>query len=269
MATDSSASLVESKAGKGLEWKWIIFGVFAGTALSISLHRVIAQTFLIPLIPTFMSLLGFVVMGIIMGYKSEGYTIKEPAIGGLMTVLLVGLILMLGFNYKFTTVEIFGGAIVGLILGFIGGWVGEQIQVTQEEAAQELEEEKQGGLQWGWIIAGTVIGFILNAFFVIGGFALLKFSTSGILMALSASFLFAGILVGYFSPGVTIWEAALSGALSIIINVIFLLAFKLLQMDELVYAAIGLVGAFILSLIGGWAGEKMQAFVESKDEEEK
>lgn len=257
MTTDTAAS-------KGLEWKWIIFGVIAGAALSISLHRVIAQTFLIPVIPTFMSLLGFVVMGIIMGYKSEGYTIKEPAIGGLITVLLVGLPLTYGFNYKFSTVEIIGGGIAGLILGFIGGWVGEQLQVTPEEAAKELEEEKKGGLQWGWIIAGTVIGFILNAFFVIGGFALLKFSTMGILMALSASFLFAGMLVGYFSPGVTIIEAALSGVLSIIINVIFLLSFSLLLVDELWYAAIGLVIAFILSLVGGWLGEKMQAFVESK-----
>ena len=259
MTTDTATS-------RGLEWKWIIFGVIAGTALCVSLHRVISQTFLIPLIPTFMSLLGFIVMGIIMGYKSEGYTIKEPAIGGAITVVLVGLILMFGFNYQFTTVEIIGGAVVGLILGFIGGWVGEQIQVTPEEAAKELEKQTTGGLQWGWIIAGTVIGFILNAFFVIGGFALLKFSLAGILMALGASFLFSGILVGYFSPGVTIWEAALSGVLSIIINVIFLFSFSLLLVDELGYAAIGLVGAFVLSLIGGWIGEKLQAFVESDNE---
>lgn len=259
----------ESTASKRLEWKWIGFGIIAGTVLCLSLHVMIAQTFHIPLIPTFMSLLGFVIMGIIIGYKSEGYTVKEPAIGGVITLLVVGNILAIGFEYDFTPTERILAPIVGLILGLVGGWVGEQIQVTPEEAAKELEEDIKGKTQWGWVIAGAVIAFVLNAFFVIGGFALLKFSVAGILIAFAASFLLAGLIVGYFSPGVTIKEAALAGALSVVLNAIFLYSFRLLMAEEYMYVLEALVGGFVLSLIGGWVGEKLQSFVENRKNENK
>ncbi len=250
----------------GLEWKWIVTGIVAGTALCLSLHLMIAQTFHIPLIPTFMSLLGFVVMGIIIGYKSEGYTLKEPGIGGFITLLLVGNILAFGFDYNFTMTEKIVAPVLGLILGLIGGWVGEQIQITPEELVKELEDDKKGKLQWGWILAGTVIAFIFNAFFVIGGFALLKFGMGGIIMALGASFLFAGLLVGYFSPGVTIMEAGIAGVLSVVLNAVFLYSFSLLMMDESVYVLEGLAVGFVLSLVGGWLGEKLQSWMENDSE---
>ncbi|MBP6671545.1 MAG: hypothetical protein KA247_00265 [Bacteroidetes bacterium] len=259
----------EATASKGgLEWKWIITGILAGTALCLSLYLMIAKTFHIPLIPTFMSLLGFVVMGIIIGFKSEGYTLKEPAIGGFVTLLLVGVILSAVFGVTFTTTELIAAPIIGLILGLIGGWAGEQIQITPEELVKELEADKKGGLQWGWILAGTVIAFIFNAFFVIGGFALLKFGMGGLMISLGASFLFAGLLVGYFSPGVTIMEAGIAGVLSVILNALFLYTFSLLMMDEMLYVVELLVGGFVLSLVGGWLGEKLQVFMENDTEHE-
>ncbi|MFA6470327.1 MAG: hypothetical protein WCW35_15645 [Bacteroidota bacterium] len=259
----------EATASKGgLEWKWIITGIIAGTALCLSLFLMIAKTFHMPLIPTYMSLLGFVVMGIIIGYKSEGYTLKEPAIGGIVTLFVTGFLLSSSFGYSFTTTEMIGAPIIGLILGLIGGWVGEQIQITPEELVKELEDDKKGGLQWGWIVAGTVIAFILNAFFVIGGFALLKFGVGGIIMALGASFLFAGLLVGYFSPGVTIMEAGLAGVLSVVLNAVFLYSFSLLMADESFYVLEGLAVGFVLSLLGGWLGEKLQAFMENDQGQE-
>ncbi len=255
---------VDATQSKGLEWKWIVFGVVIGTLLCVVLHQMVAQTFHIPLIPTFMSLLGFVVMGIIIGYKSPGFTIKEPAIGGVVTILVVGYVLSFWFDYDFTVLEQVLAPLVGLILGVIGGWVGEQIQVTPEEAAKELAEEQIGVTQWGWVLAGTVVAFILNAFFVIGGFALLKFGVTGILLALATSFLIAGFIVGYFSPGVTIKEAAYAGALSVVLNAGFLLSSGLMMMEEISYAIIGLVGGFILSLVGGLLGEKAQAAMDTK-----
>ncbi|MEW6061700.1 MAG: hypothetical protein AB1600_07130, partial [Bacteroidota bacterium] len=159
--------------------------------------------------------------------------------------------------------------VIGLILGLVGGWVGEQIQVTPEEAAKELAEHQKGKIQWGWVLAGTVIAFTFNAFFVVGGFALLKFSVGGILLALGASFLMAGLLVGYFSPGTTIKEAALAGGLSVVLNAVFLYSFSLLQAEEYMYVVEGLVGGFVLSLVGGWLGEKLQAFMEDKNALEK
>jgi hypothetical protein len=258
-----------TRSKENFDWKWLIIGVVAGTALCLSLHLMISQTFHIPIIPTFMSLLGFVVMGIIIGYKSEGYTIKEPAIGGFVTLFLVGIILTFGFNYNFTMLEMFFASLLGLILGLIGGWVGEQIQVTPEELVKELEADKKGGLQWGWILAGTVIAFIFNAFFVIGGFAMLKFGVSGIILSLGASFLFAGLLVGYFSPGITIIEAGIAGALSVVLNALFLYSFSLLLMEDSVYVVEGLAVGFVLSLVGGWVGEKLQSFMDNDSQREK
>ena len=260
----------EATASKGtFDWKWLITGIVAGTALCLSLHLMISQTFHVPIIPTFMSLLGFVVMGIIIGYKSEGYTLKEPAIGGFVTLLIVGNILAFGFNYSFTTMEKIVAPLLGLVLGLVGGWVGEQIQITPEELVKELEADKKGGLQWGWILAGTVIAFIFNAFFVIGGFAMLKFGMGGIILSLGASFLFAGLLVGYFSPGVTIIEAGVAGALCVVLNAVFLYSFSLLMVEESVYVVEGLAAGFVLSLIGGWLGEKLQSFMENDTEHEK
>ncbi len=253
----------------GLEWKWIVIGIIAGTALCLTLHLMIAQTFHIPLIPTFMSLLGFVIMGIIIGYKSEGFTLKEPAIGGALTLFVVANILTFVFDYEFTMTETIAAPILGLLLGLIGGWVGEQMQITPEELVKELEENKKGGLQWGWILAGTVIAFIFNAFFVIGGFALLKFGVAGIILSLGASFLLAGMIVGYFSPGVTIMEAGIAGGLSVVLNAMFLYSTSMLMMDESVYVLEGLAIGFVLSLIGGWLGEKLQAFMEDDREHEK
>lgn len=258
-----------TKSAEGLEWKWIIIGIVAGTALCLALHLLIAQTFHIPLIPTFMSLLGFVVMGIIIGYNSEGYTLKEPAIGGFVTLIIVANILTFGFDYEFTMTEKIIAPLIGLILGLIGGWVGEQIQITPEELIEELEADKKGKMQWGWILAGTVFAIILNAFFVIGGFALLKFGVAGIVISLGASFLLAGLLVGYFSPGITIMEAGISGGLSVILNALFLYSAGLLMMDESLYVGEGLALGFVLSLVGGWLGEKLQAFMENDSEHER
>lgn len=257
----------ESTASKGFEWKWLIVGVVAGTALCVSLFQIMAATFHTGTVPTFMSLLGFVVMGIIIGYKSEGYTIKEPAIGGAITVLLAGGILKYGLRIEFSTIEFVVAPIVGLILGFIGGWVGEQIQVTPEEAAKELEEAKKGKLQWGWIAAGTILAFVANSFFVFGGFALLKFGVNGILVSLGASFLLAGLLTGYFSPGITIKEAGIAGLFSVILNFLMLFVAFDGTILPISYMAEVVIGGLVLSLVGGWLGEKLQSFMEDRIEE--
>jgi len=258
----------EAAASKGLEWKWIILGTIVGSIFSVALYLIMSATFVTGTVPTFMSLLGFIVMGIIIGYKSHGYTIKEPAIGGVLTAIITAVVLM-KVSERFTpsTTEWVGAPIIGFLFGLLGGWVGEQIQVTPEEAKKELEDQAKGKLQWGWIFAGTIVAFILNAFFVFGLFVVLKFDVGGILFALGASFILAGLITGYFSPGITIREAAAAGAFSMILN--FLLIYfgfehTILPIDYLLGT---LVGGFVLSLLGGWLGEKLQSFMEDRIED--
>ncbi|MBW7888235.1 MAG: hypothetical protein H3C35_07730 [Bacteroidetes bacterium] len=255
----------EAVASKKLSWKWIVVGIVVGVFLTVSLYLAMGKTFSTGTVPTYMSLLGFIVMGIIIGYKSAGYTLTEPAIGGIFTAMLAGFFLSNVMEIEFSPTDKIVAPVLGLILGFIGGWVGEELQVTPEEKAKELAEEAAGKkLQWGWIAAGTILAFILNAFFVFGGFALLKFGLGGIFMSLGASFLLAGLLTAYYSPGRTIWEAALAGVFSMILNFVFLYIGFDRTILPIGYIIGMMIGGFVLSLLGGYFGEKLQSYMEDR-----
>ena len=260
----------ESTKTKGLEWKWIVVGVIAGTFLTLLLHKVMALTFHTATVPMFMSLLGFAVMGIIIGFKSQGYTIIEPAVGGILTAVIVGIVLVIYGGVVFSSLETYLAPVVGFVFGLLGGWVGEELHVPTDVAQHQIEEEKKGKLQWAWIAVGTVLAFILSNFFVFGGFAILKFGIPGIFVSLGFSFFIAGLLTGYFSPGITIKESAIAGVFSMILNYILLLTLFSVTFKEMGqnYTVIieTLFGGFILALIGGWVGEKIQSFMEDRPE---
>jgi hypothetical protein len=250
----------ESKESTGLEWKWIGIGTVVGVILTTFLFQIMSDTFNSFYIPLFIGLLSFVIMGIIIGYKSPGYTLKEPAIGGAFAMLITIAILHYVFDYNPPTGQMIVAPFLAFVLALLGGWVGEELQGSSERAA---ETKKVGGFEWAWVITGTVIGFILNNIFVYGLFALLRFGVAGILISLGASFIVAGIIVGYKSPGVTIKEAALAGVLGVIINFLFIY-YGFGAMLDMQFLIMGLVGGFILSFVGGWVGEEMQKRKESK-----
>jgi hypothetical protein len=250
----------ESQESTGLQWKWIGIGTVIGVVLTTLLFQIMSDTFNSFYIPLFIGLLSYVVMGIIIGYKSPGYTLKEPAIGGAFAVIITIAILHYVFDYNPPEGQMIAAPFMAFFLALLGGWVGEELQGSQQRAA---ENKTIAGLEWAWVITGTVIGFILNNIFVYGLFALLRFGVAGILISLGASFIIAGIIVGYKSPGVTIKEAALAGVLGVILNFLFIY-FGFGAMLDMQYLIIGLVGGFILSFVGGWIGEEMQKRKEAK-----
>ncbi len=253
MATDS-------KENTGLQWQWIGIGTVIGVVLTTLLFQIMSDTFNSFYIPLFIGLLSYVIMGIIIGYKSPGYTIKEPAIGGVFAIIITMAILHYVFDYNPPEGQLIVAPFIAFLLALLGGWVGEELQGSQERSA---ENKTIAGLEWAWVITGTVIGFILNNIFVYGLFALLRFGVAGILISLGASFIIAGIIVGYKSPGVTIKEAALAGALGVVLNFLFIY-FGFGAMLDTQYLVIGLIGGFILSFVGGWIGEEMQKRKEAK-----
>src|ERR1700690_3664554 len=200
----------ESQENTGLQWKWIGIGTVVGVVLTTLLFQIMSDTFNSFYIPLFIGLLSYVIMGIIIGYKSPGYTLKEPAIGGLFPMIITMAILHYLFDSNPPEGQMIAAPFLAFFLALPGGWVGEELQGSQQRAA---ENKTIAGLEWAWVITGTVIGFILNNIFVYGLFALLRFGVAGILISLGASFIIAGIIVGYKSPGVTIKEAALAGVL--------------------------------------------------------
>ena len=250
----------ESKEKTGLEWKWIGIGTVIGVVLTTFLFQIMSDTFNSFYIPLFIGLLSFVIMGIIIGYKSPGYTLKEPAIAGVFAVIITIGILHYVFDYNPPEGQMIAAPFIAFLLALLGGWVGEELQGSHERAA---ETKKVGGFEWAWVITGTVVGFILNNIFVYGLFALLRFGVAGILISLGLSFIVAGIIVGYKSPGVTIKEAALAGVLGVIINFLFIY-FGFGAMLDTQFLIIGLAGGFILSFVGGWIGEEIQKRKEAK-----
>ncbi len=251
---------MESQEVTGLQWKWIGIGTIVGVVLTTLLFQIMSDTFSSFYIPLFIGLLSYVIMGIIIGYKSPGYTLKEPAIGGLFAMIITMAILHYVFNYTPPEGQMIAAPFLAFFLALLGGWVGEELQGSQQRAAKTTTI---AGLEWAWVITGTVIGFILNNIFVYGLFALLRFGVAGILISLGASFIIAGIIVGYKSPGVNDEEAALAGVLGVILNFLFIY-FGFGAMLDIQYLVIGLIGGFILSFVGGWIGEEMQKRKEAK-----
>jgi hypothetical protein len=251
----------ESQEGTGLQWKWIGIGTVVGVVLATLLFQIMSDTFNSFYIPLFIALLSYVIMGIIIGYKSPGYTLKEPAIGGLFAMIITIAILHYVLDYNPPEGQMIAAPFIAFVLALLGGWVGEELQGSRKRAA---ENRTFAGLEWAWVITGTVIGFILNNIFVYGLFALLRFGVAGILISLGASFIIAGVIVAYKSPGVTIKEVALAGVFGVILNFLFIY-FGFGEMLDMQYLVIGLVGGFILSFVGGWIGEEMQRRKEAKE----
>lgn len=249
---------------KRLDWGWVIAGTIVGVVLATFLFYIMSETFHTYYIPTFIGLLSFVIMGIIIGYKSEGYTVREPAIGGLLAMIIILLLFHYLFDYNPPEGQMIAAPIAGFLLALLGGWVGEELQGTAERVKTQKLNQKIGGLEWAWVITGAVIGFILNNILVFGLFVLLAYGLTGILTSLGVSFVIAGYIVGYKSPGVTILEAALAGILGVVLN-FFSLYFGFGADDiPVTYMIIGLAGGFVLSLFGGWLGEVAQKRVETK-----
>ena len=71
------------------------------------------------------SFLGFAIGGYIVGLRSAGRTILEPAVAAAVAVA-VGLLI----TGNFSVGNLLAGAIVPFIAGLVGGWLGERRQGT-------------------------------------------------------------------------------------------------------------------------------------------
>ncbi len=126
-----------------LDWKWIGLGALIMIALSLVAGLILAifigsqlegvtdpadiqlssgQVALVALL----NFLAFVIGGFIVGVKSAGKTILEPAIAAALSVAIA---LLLSGNLTFT--NLFAGGLVPFLAGLLGGWLGERRQASQ------------------------------------------------------------------------------------------------------------------------------------------
>jgi hypothetical protein len=130
-----------SEAGsKKFLWKWVIVGVIVGFALNVLIVFLLSALFLAYLLKfAFVGfILSFVVMGFVIGYKSPGVTLKEPAVAGLMAVILDWVFLDFIIDLRVTTMYLVMGLIMGFLISLFGAWLGERYQqsaVKKEEVA--------------------------------------------------------------------------------------------------------------------------------------
>lgn len=240
-----------------LHWKWVLLSVIAGLIFVGASYFVVAPTIHSPQVQVLVMVVGFIVMGGIIGYFSPGITIKESTVGG--AIVLVTMLFLLFLTKSGDIRQSFLVDALLLLLGisfsWIGGWVGEQLQGSQEEKA----EPETKGLQWKWVLIGVIVGFALINFivFVVGTLIvvhLMKTAFIGFVLSLVVT----GFIVGLHSPGETIKEPAVAGVIAVLLDWFFIEVIVKLHIPFL-YLITGIILGFFLALFGGWLGEKYQA----------
>ena len=244
-----------TQSAQSLQWKWVIIGALVGLVVVGASYYIIEQTFHNIQIQILVMLVGCAVTGVVVGYFSPGVTIKEAAIGGAIVVLS-----MAGFLYAVDADVAKNVAInvllivLGIPVSWVGGWAGENLQGSEVNLDEELRSDK---IQWKWVITSVVVGFVLNVLFVLLPSKVFNINLDVALVAFLVSFVIAGFIVGYKSPGVTIKEPAFAGIIAVIFEWLFL-EFVLQLTIAVPYLIAGLALGFLFTLIGAWLGEKYQ-----------
>ncbi len=260
-----------------------ILGSFAiGVVFVVLFTALTGNIFAQPIFPLLAMTSGFVLAGVGYGYLSEGETVMEPALAAIL-VAVVAYFIIDALNF-----EAFGGLMEegtftymmvvsflnGLILTFAGAWAGEMLQGTYTGSEGSV-------LDWGWIMAGTILGFAVSLFLinlVIWLFGTLSTGPGAAFAALEPGNVWVMLLVvflgleatGYVcafrSPGDTSYEAAIAGIITLVLLIdVFVFALggqsspSILGYGRMVLV---LIIGLLASLVGGYIGERMQSRVE-------
>ena len=249
----------------GLHWKWVALAVVAGLLVVGASYFIVEPMFKNKEIQALVMLVGYVVAGAVIGYFSPGVTIKEAGIGGtLVSVIMLTVISLVQSGASRSDIE-FSGAqnilllALGIVFSFVGGWIGEKLQGDEESQ----QERHQTSFSWKWVIVGVIVGFVLNVMFVFLLAPLFKVNPTLELGAFLVSFIVTGFIVGYKSPGVTLWEPAVAGLFSVLLDWIFLEVLVQLHVD-VPYVVAGVALGFLINLLGAWAGERYQSIAERR-----
>lgn len=238
------------------QWKWVMRGVLVGALVMGVIVGVTARGFQNIFIPSLIACTGFVVTGIIVGYYSRGVTILEAAVGGaILAVFLLGSLLTF-FDHRMGFMQTATTLAFGYLLSLLGAWVGESLQ---EDRAEQLH-----GMQWRWVFIGSVVALVLNSLGVFGLAGAMSYNLNSIFISFLVTFVVAGYIVGYFSHGVTIKEAALAGLMTIIVDwIIVEVGLEIpVPLASMLFA---MMAGFLLAMMGAWMGERLQASRQQKN----
>ncbi len=256
-----------------------IFGSFViGLPFVVILTWMNGDAFSSPVFPLLAMTSGFILTGVSYGYLSEGETVLEPMLSAILVAVtsyyvitalqldsFQGVMFKDGYaDYQYLMVIAYMN---GVVLTFAGAWAGEKLERTYAGT-------NAPALEWGWIVAGVILGFavsLLLANLVIWLFGV--FSTPAaalepenawvLLFVVFLGLQATGYVCAFRSPGDTSYEAAISGLITLIL-LIDVFVFTLAGQSVLTYLRITLVlcVGLLASLVGGYVGERMQIQVE-------
>jgi hypothetical protein len=126
-----------------LDWKWIGLGALIMIALSIVAGLILAMVLGSQLegvtdpadiqlsgqhlaLAALLNFFAFAIGGFVVGVRSAGRTILEPAIAAAVSVAIA---LLLSGNLTF--VNVIAGGLVPFLAGLLGGWLGERRQESK------------------------------------------------------------------------------------------------------------------------------------------
>lgn len=235
-----------------LRWGWIVAGVLIGTVLVTLFQRLADPSLQQVDVSGLVVILVLLLVGILVGFRSRGETIRETAVSGVLLMLLVQGYVTIVLENSVPFIVWLAGPFFGATLAMAGGWVGELLQGTLEEAHEDR------AVDWPWVVASVIIGFSIASYAVFVGRSQLAIGPQESMLVIGFSFLVTGWLVGFFSPGRTMVEPAIAAGLMIVLNAGFLvLWFELVPATGSIL--VGFSAAVALALLGGWLGELTQS----------
>jgi hypothetical protein len=262
---------VKNEKIMGLQWKWILIGLFFGLVITFLSMDLIAPNYPGSIMPTFIVMvIGFSIMGIFVGYLSPGITIKESSISGIIMIIIFLLYFSILSQISIPLYYIIVTSIVGFVFSLLGGWIGEVLQAQSPQ--------KTSGLQWSWIAVGVVLGFLVSNTLLL--ILAPKYNERTVLYILSIGFIITGIIVGLKSPGKTILESTVAGVITVLLDYLFIIFITTQNISIYVFqeqnltthtlqlkiTVIQIIGGFIvgliLALVGGVIGEALQERME-------
>ena len=136
-----------------LRWAWVAGGVLLGSILVSLFVYMVDPQLERPAVTGLVVTLSLILVGILVGYRSSGETIRETAIAGLIILILTAIVAAVVLNIRVPVVVWLMSPFYAAILTMAGGWVGEMLQGTLEEA----HEDK--AIDWPWVFVSIIIGF--------------------------------------------------------------------------------------------------------------
>lgn len=244
-------SLATDTGPNSFQWVWVLVGVAVGAIVITVFLNVVDRYLDRPAVDGLVGSLTVLLVGILVGAASRGETLREAAVAGLMLSVLTISVVAFQLRIEVPTLVWVTGPFYALVLALIGGYVGEMLQGTLEEAHVDRP------LDWPWVFVSIVIGFTLGtyALFLVG--AVSPGSPSQDMTIMAAAFLVTGVVVGFFSPGRTMIEPAIAAAGLMIAHGGFMLVYFEAPPTLSALLTMFAVGV-LLALGGGWLGEALQ-----------